>query len=162
MTCSPYLFLLPFLLLFVIFQPKPRVSGFKATGGSPYVSAIKPSISSLLFFASVFRLFLPRAIRSCALVYSANSKGIPPFGTSGTGRRQTYHHLLRRARLPPLPTDFQDEGPVLLGSSTTRRRNHPRVHPRSFAEVSSSVWRRQSTMRSVNESLQLQYLDVVR
>ena len=50
-----------------------RVSEFRTAGGYPYVSAIKLSISSLLFLASAFRPFLPNAIRSRALVYSANS-----------------------------------------------------------------------------------------
>ena len=74
MSCPSYLLLFPFLLLFIIFQPKRSVSGINTLECIPYVSAIKISISSLLFFASSFRPFFPSAIRSCALVYSANSE----------------------------------------------------------------------------------------
>lgn len=75
MTPSPQLLSLPFESFFIFIYSDARRQPKHGEEESTYTSAIISFMVSLRFEASALRAFLPKAILSCALVYSAYSIG---------------------------------------------------------------------------------------
>lgn len=75
MTPSPQLLSLPLEGFFIFIYPDVRRQTECGEEESTYTSEIISFMVSLRFVASALRAFFPNAILSCALVYSAYSKG---------------------------------------------------------------------------------------
>jgi hypothetical protein len=114
LTSSPYLLLLPLhrlVIFFISTNPMSEKTGNIWYQSSTHASAIISFKASRRFCASTFLDFFPRAILSCALVYSANSKG-----------KNQYRHCIKTCRHTVIA--FPDL--ILLAHETTFRMRTPR------------------------------------
>lgn len=114
MTTSSKLLLFPlhrFLVFFLSIYERRSISSLMSFGMSvwTYASAISSFFSSRCLVAATFFDFFPSGIRSCALVYSANSENQRiSSGHLNLLKGVTYHRHPRLARHLPSQADCQD------------------------------------------------------